>query len=98
MAGVSTPNWGMPITGTPIGLPGPAHIPLGHPAGLQQHTIYNHTQMTIPSPTERLRYDVRQKPGQSYPAPAGRVWVNEENVHPAPRMYQPYCDQNQYVP
>ena len=29
------PQWGMPITGTPIGLPGPPHIPLGVPAGLQ---------------------------------------------------------------
>jgi hypothetical protein len=27
-------SWGMPITGTPIGLPGPPHIPLGVPAGL----------------------------------------------------------------
>ena len=30
------PQWGMPITGTPIGLPGPPHVPLGSPAGLQQ--------------------------------------------------------------
>lgn len=32
---------GMPVGGTPIGLPGPPHIPLGRPAGLRSHTIRN---------------------------------------------------------
>jgi hypothetical protein len=30
-------------SGSPIGLPGPPHIPLGGPAGLQSHTIRNNT-------------------------------------------------------
>ncbi|MEL7337133.1 MAG: hypothetical protein AAFN70_13125, partial [Planctomycetota bacterium] len=37
IAGVTAPQYGMPITGTPIGLPGPPHIPLGAPAGLKKH-------------------------------------------------------------
>lgn len=32
VSGVNMTAWGMPITGTPIGLPGPPHIPLGGPA------------------------------------------------------------------
>ena len=39
IAGVTVPEYGMPYCGTPIGLPGPPHIPLGVPAGLQRHVI-----------------------------------------------------------
>ena len=98
VAGLTTPSWGMPITGTPIGLPGPAHIPLGGPAGLKKHTIYNHTKRDIPDPTAHLQFDVKQTPGQSYPQPAHRVWVNEKATHAAPSLYQPYCDQYRAVP
>ena len=98
VAGLTSPSWGMPITGTPIGLPGPAHIPLGGPAGLQKHTIYNHTKRDIPGPTSHLRYDVKQHPGQSYPLPAHRVWVQENAHHAAPALRQPYCDSNHCVP
>ena len=93
VAGLTTPSWGMPITGTPIGLPGPAHIPLGGPAGLRKHSIYNHTKMNLPEPTAHLQYDVKQSPGQSYPEPAHRVWVHEKATHVAPAMRQPYCEQ-----
>ena len=47
VAGATAPQYGMPITATPIGLPGPAHIPLGIPAGLQKHSITNHTRIAI---------------------------------------------------
>ena len=43
VAGVTAPQYGMPYVGTPIGLPGPPHIPLGVPAGLQRHVMTNHT-------------------------------------------------------
>jgi hypothetical protein len=42
-----SPAWGMPITGTPIGLPGPPYIPFGAPAGLKSHTIRDHTQNSL---------------------------------------------------
>ena len=37
IAGVNGPQYGMPMCGTPIGLPGPPSVPLGVPAGLQKH-------------------------------------------------------------
>ena len=43
MSGVTGPQYGMPMCGTPIGLPGPPSVPLGVPAGLQKHVIVNHT-------------------------------------------------------
>ncbi len=69
VAGVTTAPYGMPLTGTPIGLPGPPHVPLGIPAGMQRHTIVNHTIEHYPGPTERVRLDVAQQPAMSYPRP-----------------------------
>ena len=45
IAGVTTSNYGMPWTATPIGLPGPAHLPFGHKAGLQAYNMKNTTPM-----------------------------------------------------
>ena len=81
VSGVSAPQYGMPITGTPIGLPGPPHIPLGAPAGLQKHTIKNRTHTHIPEPVKNFKVSVKQTPGQSYPKPVSRVRINE-HVHP----------------
>ncbi len=55
LSGVTVPEWGMPISGTPIGLPGPPHVPLGIPAGLQKHVIRNHTPMNIPEPVQQVQ-------------------------------------------
>lgn len=82
VAGVTGPQYGMTYTGTPIGLPGPPHIPLGSPAGLKSHTIRNNTHMDIPDPVKHMRVSVRQTPGQSYPTPPSRVRINEQNIHP----------------
>ena len=43
------------MCGTPIGLPGPPHVPLGMPAGLQKHTMVNHTHVSLPEPTHEDR-------------------------------------------
>jgi|GEM_PF-296445 hypothetical protein len=83
ISGVTTPLYGMPYTGTPIGLPGPPHIPLGVPAGLQRHMIKNHTHHHIPGPTAEMDIHVKQTPGLSYPAPAHKMYIHEE-VTPAP--------------
>ncbi|MGB7344370.1 MAG: hypothetical protein WBD20_09170 [Pirellulaceae bacterium] len=82
IAGVNAPQYGMPITGTPIGLPGPPHIPMGAPAGLTKHVMRNHTPMNIPRPVDKLRIDVKQQPGYSYPNPVRRVRITEQNIHP----------------
>lgn len=75
-------QYGMPMSGTPIGLPGPPHIPLGVPAGLQKHVIRNKTKMHIPDPVCDVQVNVRQRPGQSYPHPVSRVNITEDTVHP----------------
>jgi hypothetical protein len=82
IAGVNAPQYGMPMSGTPIGLPGPPHIPLGHPAGLKKHVIHNHTSMHIPQPVENVKMHVRLQPGYSYPNPVSRVHISEQNIHP----------------
>ncbi len=82
VAGVTAPQYGMTYTGTPIGLPGPPHIPLGTPAGLKRHTISNHTKTHLPSPVSNVKVHVRQTPGVSYPQPASRAYIHEQNIHP----------------
>jgi hypothetical protein len=76
------PQWGMPITGTPIGLPGPPHIPLGVPAGLQQHTMKNKTRIKMPPPVAKMHLTVKQRPGLNYPRPVNHVHVNETQREP----------------
>ena len=78
VAGVTAPQYGMPMSGTPIGLPGPPHIPLGVPAGLQRHSITNHTRVHMPPPVRHMKINVEQKPGYSYPKPPSRVRIVEE--------------------
>lgn len=71
------PQWGMPITGTPIGLPGPPHIPLGVPAGLRAHVMKNRTRINMPPPTPKVSVSVKQRPGMNYPAPVNKVHIDE---------------------
>lgn len=79
VSGMSTPEWGMPSVGTPIGLPGPPHIPLGHEAGLTKHVMKNHTRMHIPPPVHKMKIDVKQRPGMDYPRPVNHVNIAETN-------------------
>jgi hypothetical protein len=76
------PTWGMPITGTPIGLPGPPHIPLGSPAGLQRHVMNNRTRIHLPPPVTQMTMSVKQRPGMNYPRPVNHVTVNEVHREP----------------
>ena len=86
VSGMTAPMYGMPTSGTPIGLPGPPHIPLGVPAGLQKHVMKNHTFMDIPGPVAKVKIDVKQKPGMTYPKPVSHVRITEEAM-PAPVSY-----------
>lgn len=79
VSGMSTPEWGMPSVGTPIGLPGPPHIPLGHEAGLTKHVMKNRTRMAIPPPVHKVKIDVKQRPGMDYPRPVNYVNIAETN-------------------
>ncbi len=97
VAGATAPQWGMPTCGTPIGLPGPPHVPLGVPAGLHRHTMVNHTRTRIPHPTHHMRIDVKQRPGFSYPKPASHAVIVESNGAP-PAMYrQPLGQAHQVI-
>ena len=89
ISGVTGPAYGMPWVGTNIGLPGPAHIPLGGPAGLKSYNLHNHTRTQIPGPTHNVDVLVRQKPGLSYPRPVDRVLIQERNIHPGHFNRQP---------
>ncbi len=92
ISGVTGPNYGMPWTGTQIGLPGPPHIPMGGPAGLQQYTMHNHTAQLIPGPTPEVNVHVRQRPGLSYPRPADKVLIDEHTIRPPHFNGQPPAD------
>lgn len=89
ISGVTGPAYGMPWVGTNIGLPGPAHIPLGGPAGLKSYNIYNRTATQIPGPTHNVDVLVQQKPGLSYPRPVDRVLIQERNIRPPHFNRQP---------
>ncbi len=92
IAGVTAPQYGMPMSGTPIGLPGPPHIPLGHPASMKKHVIKNHTPMHIPEPVKDVKIGVRMAPGYSYPNPVSRIHMTEQNVHPGVPQGRPLYD------
>jgi hypothetical protein len=89
ISGVTMPQYGMPTCGTPIGLPGPPHVPLGVPAGLQKHVIVNHTRVNLPEPTEKFRIDVKQQPGYGYPKPVDHVRIVERPESPLGIFRQP---------
>jgi hypothetical protein len=79
ISGLTTPQWGMPSSGTPFGLPGPPHVPLGHEAGLVNHTMRNHTRTMIPPPVHKMTTNVKQRPGMNYPRPVNHVNISETN-------------------
>jgi hypothetical protein len=97
IAGVTGPQWGMTMSGTPIGLPGPPHVPLGAPAGLQRYTIANHTKVYLPEPTQHVRVDVKEKPPISYPHPANHVRIVEGVQRGGPAYHQPKDERRQWI-
>jgi hypothetical protein len=97
IAGVTMPQWGMPYCGTPIGLPGPPHVPLGSPAGLQKHVMVNHTRMHLPDPVAKVKVDVKQKPGFSYPKPVNHVRIVEKASKPGGLFRQPCGNRHQKI-
>jgi hypothetical protein len=98
VAGMNIPEYGMPMCGTPIGLPGPPHVPLGVPAGLERHTIRNKTMVHLPDPVRGMHIDVEQKPGFSYPKPPTRVSITEDASYDLEGSFkQPFYDKFEKV-
>ncbi|MEM9656903.1 MAG: hypothetical protein AAF961_00950 [Planctomycetota bacterium] len=77
VSGMNGPQYGMPYVGTPIGLPGPPHVPLGHGASLVKHTMKNRTRILMPPPVHHMKMSVKQRPGMNYPRPVNRVHIDE---------------------
>ena len=92
VAGVTAPQWGMAMSGTPIGLPGPPHVPQGFPAGLQSHVMRNWSNVHIPPPTARFRIDVKQRPRMSYPRPPHHMSIQETNASFPRTFFRPVGD------
>jgi len=92
ISGVTGPEYGMPMCGTPIGLPGPPHVPLGVPAGLQKHVMKNHTKVCMPKPVRKMKIDVKQTPGFSYPKPVNHIDIREHTCGGVGKCCQPLGD------
>ncbi|MEM9700912.1 MAG: hypothetical protein AAF907_00545 [Planctomycetota bacterium] len=73
------PVHGIPNVGTPIGLPGPPHLPYGGPASLQSHTVRNLTKIRLPDPVEHSLTDVKHTPGLSLPDPVAYTYYEENH-------------------
>ncbi len=97
IAGLTAPQYGMPMSGTPIGLPGPPHVPMGSPAGLQKHVIANHTKFHIPPPVKKFKINVAEKPGFSYPKPVSHVHITERKHMPPILFHQPIGDKHEHA-
>lgn len=97
ISGVTGPQYGLPSCGTPIGLAGPPHIPLGVPAGLQKHVIKNHTRVHIPKPVAKMKVDVKQRPGISYPQPVNHVRIVENSSAGLGLFHQPLSNKLQCI-
>ena len=97
VSGVTYPQWGMPMSGTPIGLPGPPHIPLGGPAGLQKHVIRNRTHVHVPKPVKNFKITVKQTPGYSYPRPVSRVRIDEHTSQVPTGNHNPLFNRHKHV-
>ena len=75
--GAVADSWGMPITPTPIGLPGAAHLPFGGQAGLRSHTIRDRSSQHIPEPVSDVLIDVKKTPGIRIPDPVQHIRYEE---------------------
>jgi hypothetical protein len=92
-----TPAWGMPMTGTPIGLVGPPHLPYGGPAGLKSHTIRNNSDNYLPEPTDHLLIDVEHSPGYNMPEPVRHIEYSESHpVHAPGEVSHPQSRASQF--
>ena len=97
ISGVTSPQYGMPMCGTPIGLPGPPSVPLGSPAGLQKDTIVEPHPRSSAETDGARKADVKQVPGISYPRPDNHVRIVERAGTPLGTYRQPLGDRRECV-
>ncbi len=82
--GAPIQSWGQPMTGSPIGLVGPPHLPLGGNASLRSHTIYNNTKVDVGKPVKDFTAVVRHDPGIKLPHPVSYMEYTETHPQYAP--------------
>lgn len=70
ISGVSGPQYGVPMTGTMCGLPGPPLIPLGVQAGKRQHQAVTQVAPQYANPADHTRVGGKLLPGHQC-APGG---------------------------
>jgi hypothetical protein len=57
----------------------------------------NYTQVHLPGPTSKVKINLRQQPGFTYPHPVNRAWITESNIHPSLPYNQPHWNEHQRV-
>jgi hypothetical protein len=53
----------------------------------------NWTHQHIPEPVSKVKINVKQRPGISYPKPVNRVWIREDLIHPSVKFNHHYGPQ-----
>ncbi|MBP85465.1 MAG: hypothetical protein CMJ64_01920 [Planctomycetaceae bacterium] len=98
ISGINMQPYGYTSVSTPLGLPGPPHIPFGGPAGFQSYIMRNRTHYHIPGPTERFTVRMRETPGYSSPRPPSHMSIREQRIHPSLPYRQSTGNQTQVIP
>ncbi len=57
----------------------------------------NHTKVCLPEPTEKVRIDVKEVPGYSYPKPADHATIVERTSPGVGWFKQPIGDRHEQV-
>jgi len=97
VSGITAPQWGAPMSGTPFGLTGPPYVPFGGPAGPQKHVMKRSTRIHIPEPPRTIGIHLRERPGYSAPQMPNRVRITEQMIHPSMPFNQPRMQRHESV-
>ena len=80
ISGVTGPQYGVPMTATPSGLPGPPYIPLGIPTELDRRNRANRTAGFSSGPTHRIKSGKQRRFGYRHSSVGSSVPSLEPNT------------------
>lgn len=80
ISGVTGPQYGVPMTATPSGLPGPPHLPLGMPTELDRHNRGDRTAGFSSGPTHRIKSGKQRRLGYRHSSVRSSVPSLEPNT------------------
>lgn len=98
ISGINIQPYGMVSSGTPIGLPGPPHIPFGNAPRLQEYHMTNRTHHHYPRNGQRFHVTMRERPGYSYPRPPSHMSIRTQHIQPSLPYRQSIGNQTQVIP